>query len=162
MLTNPTWRRFFDSAGEFYDHYTGEIFDRNATIAGIRAKLMQMQEFGGNASPRSRLMRKSSARKYSTKPGETKCGRELWHESTQMECLHQSTTQARHQRVHWRRAGAADSSRSDGVTLGHRNRFVSRPRQIRPAVRDEGARTGHAGTEQAVNAEAQAGGPVPL
>ena len=37
---------FFDAAGEFDDHYTGEILDRDATIAGIRAELTQMQEFG--------------------------------------------------------------------------------------------------------------------
>ena len=37
---------FFDAAGEFDDHYTGEILDRDGTIAGIRAELTQMQEFG--------------------------------------------------------------------------------------------------------------------
>ena len=37
---------FLDAASEFYDHYTGEILDRDATIAGIRAELTQMQEFG--------------------------------------------------------------------------------------------------------------------
>ena len=37
---------FFDKAGEFYDHYTGEILDRDATTAGNRAELAQMQEFG--------------------------------------------------------------------------------------------------------------------
>ena len=36
---------FFDAAGEFDDHYTGEILDRDATIAGIRAELTQLQEF---------------------------------------------------------------------------------------------------------------------
>ena len=36
----------FDAAGEFYDHCTGEILDRDATIAGIKAELTQMQEFG--------------------------------------------------------------------------------------------------------------------
>ena len=42
----PDMEAFFDAAGEFYDHYTGEILDRDATIAGIRAELTQMQEFG--------------------------------------------------------------------------------------------------------------------
>ena len=37
---------FFDRACEFYDHYSGEILDRRATIAGIRAELTQMEEFG--------------------------------------------------------------------------------------------------------------------
>ena len=37
---------FLDAAGEFYDHYTGEILDRDETIAGIRAELTQLQEFG--------------------------------------------------------------------------------------------------------------------
>ena len=37
---------FFDTAGEFYDCYTGGILDRDATIAGIRAELTQMQAFG--------------------------------------------------------------------------------------------------------------------
>ena len=49
LLIRLTWKRFFfffDAAGEFYDHYTGEILDRDATIAGIRAELTQMQEFG--------------------------------------------------------------------------------------------------------------------
>ena len=36
---------FFDRAGEFYDHHTDEVLDRDATIAGIRAELTQMQEF---------------------------------------------------------------------------------------------------------------------
>ena len=42
----PDMDAFFGAAGEFYDHYTGEILDRDATIAGIRAELTQMQEFG--------------------------------------------------------------------------------------------------------------------
>ena len=42
----PDMQTFSDAAGEFYDHYTGEILDRDATIAGIRAELTQMQEFG--------------------------------------------------------------------------------------------------------------------
>ena len=42
----PDMEAFFDAAGEFYDHYTGEILDRDATVAGIRAELTQMQEFG--------------------------------------------------------------------------------------------------------------------
>ena len=45
-MIRTTWKRFFDAAGEFYDHHTGEILDRDATIAGIRAELTQMQEFG--------------------------------------------------------------------------------------------------------------------
>ena len=45
-MIRPTWKRFFDAAGEFYDHYTGEILDRDATIAGIRAELTQLKEFG--------------------------------------------------------------------------------------------------------------------
>ena len=36
---------FFDAVSEFHDHYTAEILDRDATIAGIRAELTQMQEF---------------------------------------------------------------------------------------------------------------------
>ena len=46
QVDQPSFERFFDKAGEFYDHYTGEILDRDATIAGIRAELAQMQEFG--------------------------------------------------------------------------------------------------------------------
>ena len=42
----PDMEAFFDAAGEFYDHYTGETLDRDATIAGIRAELTQMREFG--------------------------------------------------------------------------------------------------------------------
>ena len=42
----PDMEACFDAASEFYDHYTGEILDRDATIAGIRAELTQMQEFG--------------------------------------------------------------------------------------------------------------------
>ena len=42
----PDMEAFFHAAGEFHDHYTGEILDRDATIAGIRAELTQMQEFG--------------------------------------------------------------------------------------------------------------------
>ena len=46
QINPPDLEAFFDKAGEFYDHYTGEILDRDATIAGIRAELAQMQEFG--------------------------------------------------------------------------------------------------------------------
>ena len=46
LLIRQTWKRFFDAAGEFYDQCTGEILDRDATNAGIRAELTQMQEFG--------------------------------------------------------------------------------------------------------------------
>ena len=35
----PDMEAFFDAAGEFYDHYTGEMLDRDVTIAGIRAEL---------------------------------------------------------------------------------------------------------------------------
>ena len=42
----PDMEVFVVAVGEFYDHYTGEILDRDATIAGIRAELTQMQEFG--------------------------------------------------------------------------------------------------------------------
>ena len=42
----PDMEVFFDAAGEFFDRYTGEILDRDATVAGIRAELTQMQEFG--------------------------------------------------------------------------------------------------------------------
>ena len=35
----PDMQAFFDAAGEFYDHYTGEILDRDAAIVGIRAEL---------------------------------------------------------------------------------------------------------------------------
>ena len=42
----PDMEKFFDAAGEFYDHYTGDILDRVATIAGIGAGLTEMQEFG--------------------------------------------------------------------------------------------------------------------
>ena len=53
----PDKESFFDAAGEFYDHYTGEILDRDATIAGIRAT--QMQEFGvvRMESPRNHPLR---------------------------------------------------------------------------------------------------------
>ena len=46
QINPPDLEAFFDKAGEFYDHYTGEILVRDATIAGIRAELAQMQEFG--------------------------------------------------------------------------------------------------------------------
>ena len=47
QLDQPDVETFFDRAGEFYDHYTGEGLDRDATtVAGIRAELTQMQEFG--------------------------------------------------------------------------------------------------------------------
>ena len=46
QVDQPNFERFFDKAGEFYDRCTGEILDRDATIAGIRAELAQMQEFG--------------------------------------------------------------------------------------------------------------------
>ena len=42
----PDLEAFFDKAGEFYDHYIGEVLERDATIAGIRTELAQMQEFG--------------------------------------------------------------------------------------------------------------------
>ena len=42
----PDMEASFDAAGEFYDHYTGEILGRDATLAGIRAELTKMQEFG--------------------------------------------------------------------------------------------------------------------
>ena len=77
-----------------------EILDRDATIAGIRAEPTQMQLFGVFAwkrtSPRNHPVRKSSARRCSTKPMDTKFGQELWHESTLMQCLHLSTTPALH------------------------------------------------------------------
>ena len=47
QINQPDLEALFDKAGEFYDHHTGEILDRDATIAGIRAELAQMQEFGG-------------------------------------------------------------------------------------------------------------------
>ena len=46
QIDQPDVEAFFDRAGEFYDHYTGEVLDRDATTAGIRAELTQMQEFG--------------------------------------------------------------------------------------------------------------------
>ena len=46
LVDPPDMEAFFDAAGEFHDHYTGEIMDRDATIAGIRAELTQMQEIG--------------------------------------------------------------------------------------------------------------------
>ena len=42
----PDMAAFVGAAGEFHDHYTGEILDRDSTIAGIRVELTQMQEFG--------------------------------------------------------------------------------------------------------------------
>ena len=45
-LDPPVVQAFFGAAGEFYDHHTGEILDRDATTAGIRAELTQMQEIG--------------------------------------------------------------------------------------------------------------------
>ena len=42
----PDMEAFFDAAGEFYDHYTHKILDRDATIVGIRVQLTQIQEFG--------------------------------------------------------------------------------------------------------------------
>ena len=38
----PDMEAIFDEAGESHDHYNGEILDRDATIAGIRAELTQM------------------------------------------------------------------------------------------------------------------------
>ena len=46
QIEQPDVEAFFDSACEFNDHYTGEIFDRDAMIAGIWAELAQIQEFG--------------------------------------------------------------------------------------------------------------------
>ena len=46
LIHPPDMEAFFDTAGDFYDHNTGEILHRGATIAGIRAELTQMQEFG--------------------------------------------------------------------------------------------------------------------
>ena len=40
------WRRSSAEPFEFYEHYTGEVLDRDATTAGIRAGLTSMQEFG--------------------------------------------------------------------------------------------------------------------
>ena len=40
----PHMEAFYDAAS--YDHYTGEILDRDATLAGIGGELTQMQEFG--------------------------------------------------------------------------------------------------------------------
>ena len=45
QIDQPDVEVFFDRASEFCDHYTGEVLDRDATIAGIR-ELTQMQEFG--------------------------------------------------------------------------------------------------------------------
>ena len=70
QIDQPDVEAFFDRAGEFYDHYTGEVLDRDATTAGIRAGLTPMQEFGvfeWNEERRYRLQRRSSARKCSTK-----------------------------------------------------------------------------------------------
>ena len=41
----------------------------------------------GNARPRNHPLRKSSVRRCSTKPRETRYGQELWHDSTLMECF---------------------------------------------------------------------------
>ena len=46
QIDQPDVEAFFDRAGEIYDHYTGKILDSDATIAGIKAELTQMQEFG--------------------------------------------------------------------------------------------------------------------
>ena len=62
IVDPPDMEAFFDAAGEFNDHCTGEILDRDATSAGIRAELTQMQEFGvfeWKRKLRSRPMRKS-------------------------------------------------------------------------------------------------------
>ena len=73
-----------------------------ATVAGTRAELTQMQEFGvfewkrkSEKPPNEKVIRTKI-----TKPKETRFGQELWHDSTQMECSHLSTTQARHPRGH--------------------------------------------------------------
>ena len=44
-MIRPTRKHFLMQPVSFYDHYTGEILDRDATIAGVRAELTQMQEF---------------------------------------------------------------------------------------------------------------------
>ena len=46
QIDQPDVEAFFDRAGEFYDHCTGEVLDRDATMAGTRAELTQMKEFG--------------------------------------------------------------------------------------------------------------------
>ena len=88
MLTNPIWRRFFDNTVDFYDHYTGEILNPNATVAGIRAEPMQMQEFGVFEWKR-KSEKLVDERVISTKMFHKAKGdegdRSLWHERTQME-----------------------------------------------------------------------------
>ena len=36
---------FFEKAGEFYDHYTSEVLDRDAAVAGIKEELGEMTDF---------------------------------------------------------------------------------------------------------------------
>ena len=44
-VSQPDVEPFFDRADEFFWHNTGGILDRDAATAGIRAKLVQTQEF---------------------------------------------------------------------------------------------------------------------
>ena len=97
----PDMEAFFDAAGDFYDHYSGEILMRQLLGSELISHRCKSSECSNrNASLRSHPMRKSSARRCSTKPRESRSGQDLWHESTLMECLLLSTTQARHPRGH--------------------------------------------------------------
>ena len=91
----PDMEAFFDAAGEFYDYYTGEIMDRDATIVGIRDEFTQMQEFEVFEWKR-KSEKPSNEKVISTKmfhkERETRSGQELSRGSTLTECLHLSTT----------------------------------------------------------------------
>ena len=100
----PHMETFFDAAGEFYDHYTGEILDRDATIVGIRAELTQMQEFGvfewKRKSEKPPNEKVTSTKMFRKAKGDEVRSRILWRGSSLTECLHLSTTRARHPRGH--------------------------------------------------------------
>ena len=98
QINQPDLEAFFDKAGEFYDHCTGEILDRDATIAGIRAELTQMQEFGvfewKRSSEKSVGEKVISSKMFHKVKGDVVRSR-IVPDSVLMRCLHLNTMQAR-------------------------------------------------------------------
>ena len=93
-LIHPTWKRssmqpVSSMSTTLAKSWIGMRQLLESELSSHRCKSLECSN--GNAGPRNHPLRKSSARRCSTKPRETRSGQELWHESTVMECLHLST-----------------------------------------------------------------------
>ena len=69
MFVNLTRRCFFDTAGEFHDHYAGEVLDRSVRAAGTDKETARMKKSG--VHQRENKPKKPSTERSSAHAGPT-------------------------------------------------------------------------------------------